>query len=476
MSQQPSHDELRQALRKSAAVIQEQKRALAGYDEPIAVIGMGCRFPGEANSPDAFWELLRTGISAVSPRSVIQDYPGHYLGEPGWFDAAFFGIAPREAQAMDPQQQLLLEVCVEAFEDARIVTSDLLGSRTGVYMGVMNQDYAQILGQQERINTYAGSGSEASFLAGRLSYSFGLHGPSMTIGTACSSSLVTTHLACQSLRHHECDLAVAGGVSLILTPMSSRILSEMHATAPDGMSKTFDASADGYGRGEGCGVLILKRRSDAERDGDTIYALIRSSAVNHDGRSGGLTVPNGLAQETLLRQALAAARVEGAAISYVEAHGTGTVLGDPIELRALGRVMGERTDDPAAGGLGQDQHRPPGGGCRGGGAHEGDPRPAASADPGAPAPAHPEPAHPVARVSAPGSDAVDRMDRRRSASGGGQLLWAQRSQCPHHPPGGTSTRRDSGRRSAPAPPAHAIGEASPGADRSAYAVCGPYPA
>ena len=346
MSQQPSHDELRQALRKSAAVIQEQKRALAGYDEPIAVIGMGCRFPGEANSPDAFWELLRTGISAVSPRSVIQNYPGHYLGEPGWFDAAFFGIAPREAQAMDPQQQLLLEVCVEAFEDARIVTSDLLGSRTGVYMGVMNQDYAQILGQQERINTYAGSGSEASFLAGRLSYSFGLHGPSMTIGTACSSSLVTTHLACQSLRHHECDLAVAGGVSLILTPMSSRILSEMHATAPDGMSKTFDASADGYGRGEGCGVLILKRRSDAERDGDTIYALIRGSAVNHDGRSGGLTVPNGLAQETLLRQALAAARVEGAAISYVEAHGTGTVLGDPIELRALGRVMGSARTTP----------------------------------------------------------------------------------------------------------------------------------
>ncbi|MEI6775323.1 MAG: SDR family NAD(P)-dependent oxidoreductase, partial [Chloroflexales bacterium] len=345
-SQQPSHDELRQALRKSAAVIQEQKRALASYDEPIAVIGMGCRFPGEANSPDAFWELLRTGISAVSPRSVIQDYPGHYLGEPGWFDAAFFGIAPREAQAMDPQQQLLLEVCVEAFEDARIVTSDLLGSRTGVYMGVMNQDYAQILGQQERINTYAGSGSEASFLAGRLSYSFGLHGPSMTISTACSSSLVTTHLACQSLRHHECDLAVTGGVSLIVTPMSSRILSEMHATAPDGVSKTFDASADGYGRGEGCGVLILKRRSDAERDGDTIYALIRGSAVNHDGRSGGLTVPNGLAQEALLRQALAAARVEGEAISYVEAHGTGTVLGDPIELRALGRVMASARTTP----------------------------------------------------------------------------------------------------------------------------------
>ncbi|RRR70749.1 MAG: acyltransferase domain-containing protein, partial [Candidatus Viridilinea halotolerans] len=346
MSDQPSLDELRRALRKSALVIQEQKRTLANYDEPIAVIGMACRFPGEADSPEAFWQLLRAGRSAVSQRSVMQDYPGHYVGEPGWFDAAFFGIAPREARMMDPQQQLLLEVCVEAFEHANLATNHLLGSRTGVYIGVMNQDFGQMLSQQGHTNAYVGSGSEASFLAGRLSYSFGLHGPSMVVSTACSSSLVSAHLACQALRQRECDLALAGGVSLILTPTTSTILAEMHATAPDGVSKTFDASADGYGRGEGCGVLILKRHSDAERDGDTIYALIRGSAVNHDGRSGGLTVPNGLAQEALLRQALAAAHVTGGALSYVEAHGTGTELGDPIELRALGRVLTEARTTP----------------------------------------------------------------------------------------------------------------------------------
>ena len=346
MSQQPSLDELRHALRKSAVVIQEQQRALASYREPIAVIGMGCRFPGDVTSPDAFWELLRMGVSAASPRSVMQDYPGHYLGEPGWFDAAFFGIAPREAQAMDPQQHLVLEVCVEALEAANIAISDLMGSQTGVYIGVMNQDFGPLLIQQEQTNVYASTGSEASFLAGRLSYSFGLQGPSMTVGTACSSSLVTIHLACHALRNHECDLAVAGGVSLILTPTTSDVLTEMHALAPDGLSKTFDARADGYGRGEGCGLLILKRLADAERDGDTIYALIRGSAVNHDGRSGGLTVPNGLAQEALLRQALAAAQVAGHTLSYVEAHGTGTVLGDPIELRALSNVLGHGRTHP----------------------------------------------------------------------------------------------------------------------------------
>ena len=355
-------------IKRALIKIEELEAKLKQYEamqhEPIAIVGMGCRFPGDANTPAAYWELLRTGVSTVgeAPWQRWQDnrrnhatvkggknkttYYGHYLREVGCFDAPFFGISPREAIQMDPQQQLLLEVSIEALEHANLPVDELLGSRTGVYIGAMNQDYLQSLHQLDTLDVYAATGSEISFTAGRLSYLLGLRGPAMMVGTACSSSLVTTHLACQSLRARECDLALSGGVSLILAPTSNILLTKMQATSPDGRCKTFDAAADGYGRGEGCGILVLKRLADAQRDGDTIWALIRGSAVNHDGRSGGLTVPSGPAQEELLRQAVADARVAPHEISYIEAHGTGTALGDPIEMRALGNVLCKNRPTP----------------------------------------------------------------------------------------------------------------------------------
>ena len=347
MSESEKLAELLSALRKSKTIIQDQKRSLAAYHEPIAVVGMGCRFPGDATSPAAYWELLRSGRSGAGTRTWGEkSYPGHYLDEVGWFDAGFFGISPREAHWMDPQQQLLLEVALEACDHANLAVDQLMERRTGVYVGVMNQEYLQTLSNLDAIDRLSGSGSETSFLAGRLSYWLGVHGPSMVVATACSSALVSVHLACQALRLGECDAALAGGVSLILTAWSHDLLEKMGATSPDGLSKSFDAAADGYGRGEGCGMIVLKRLSDAQRDGDTIWALIRGSAVNHDGRSNGLTVPNGLAQEELLRDALKAAQVPAHSVSYVEAHGTGTTLGDPIEFEALGNVVGRGRKTP----------------------------------------------------------------------------------------------------------------------------------
>ncbi|MEM7133970.1 MAG: type I polyketide synthase, partial [Chloroflexota bacterium] len=366
MSREPQIGQLsptKRALIKIEELQAKLNRLEAAQNEPIAVIGMGCRFPGTdehpVNTPGDFWELLHTGTSAFGEapwerwRSKFNNRPagshhaGHYLSEVGFFDAHFFCISPREARGMDPQQQLLLEVTIEAIEQANLPIDDLEGSRTGIYVGLMNMDYtlsAQNVDESDAM--YAATGGGISFPAGRLAYSLGLRGPTMTVGTACSSSLVTTHLACQALRNKECDLALSGGVSLILSPTSSDGLIMMQATSPDGRSKTFDALADGYGRGEGCGVLVLKRLSDAQRDGDTIHALIRGSAVNHDGRSGGLTVPSGPAQEALLKEALAAAQVDANEISYVEAHGTGTSLGDPIEIRALGNVLCKNRETP----------------------------------------------------------------------------------------------------------------------------------
>ena len=315
---QPQLSPVKLALLKIEELEQQLRLLEAKQREPIAVVGMGCRFPGDATSPAAYWDLLRSGRSGAGTRTWgAQSYPGHYLNEVGWFDAGFFGISPREAHWMDPQQHLLLEVALEACEHANLAVDRLMGRRTGIYVGVMNQEYLQTLANLDAIDRLSGSGSEVSFLAGRLSYWLGVHGPSMVVATACSSSLVSVHLACQSLRLGECDTALAGGVSLILTAESHELLQKMGATAPDGLSKSFDAGADGYGRGEGCGVLVLKRLSDAQRDGDTIWALIRGSAVNHDGRSNGLTVPNGLAQEALLRDALKAAMVPAHSISYV---------------------------------------------------------------------------------------------------------------------------------------------------------------
>lgn len=344
------------------AVEQMQSRldaAERARTEPIAIVGMGCRFPGGANSPESFWRLLHDGVDAVTQvpaeRWDIEAYFDADPAAPGkmytrWgafidnvdkFDPGFFGISPREALSIDPQQRLLLEVAWEALEHAGQSQDRMSGSKTGVFVGLMNNEYFQQikLGGFEAIDAYYGTGNVTSSAAGRISYTFGLQGPSLTVDTACSASLVTTHLACQSLRSRECDMALAGGVNLILLPDVNIYMSKAKTMAPDGRCKSFDAAADGYVRGEGCGVVVLKRLSDAVADGDHILALIRGSAIMHDGRGGGYTVPNGGVQQEVIREALANAGVEPSAISYVEAHGTGTPLGDPIEMRALGAVL-----------------------------------------------------------------------------------------------------------------------------------------
>ncbi len=344
------------ALKEMQAKLDATERSKT---EPIAIIGLGCRFPGGSNDPEAFWQLLRNGVDAIAevprerwdidayydpdPNALGKMYVrnGGFLEQVDQFDPQFFGIAPREAVNMDPQQRLLLEVSWEALEHAGLAPDKLIGSQTGVFVGVMNLDYFQLATEPNLVDTHTASGNAFSVTSGRLSYILGLQGPSVAIDTACSSSLVGVHLACQSLRTRECNLALAAGVNLILTPVGTINECRARMLAPDGHCKTFDAAADGYARGEGCGVVILKRLSDAMADGDNILALIRGSAVNQDGRSGGLTVPNGPAQQAVIRTALANAGVEPGQVSYVEAHGTGTSLGDPIELRALGAVLGQ---------------------------------------------------------------------------------------------------------------------------------------
>lgn len=330
--------------------------APAARTEPIAIIGLSCRFP-KAPNPGAFWELLKGGVDAISevppdrwdvnafhspdpdPGKMTTRFGG-FLEDVDLFDPAFFGISPREAARMDPQQRLLLEVSWEALENAFVPPASLAGSRTGVFVGISSYDYSRLqFDSPEMIDAYAGTGNAHSIAANRLSYILDLRGPSMAVDTACSSSLVATHLACQSLRTGESDLALAAGVNLILRPELTITFSQARMLSPDGHCKTFDAAADGYVRGEGCGVIVLKRLSDALREGDNILALIRGSAVNQDGRSNGLTAPNGLAQQEVIRQALAIAGVEPGQISYVEAHGTGTPLGDPIEIASLRAVL-----------------------------------------------------------------------------------------------------------------------------------------
>ncbi len=318
---------------------------------------MSCRFPQAAN-PQAFWDLLRNGVDAISEvpadrwnvdafyssdsatAGKVTSRWGGFLENVDLFDTHFFGISPREATRMDPQQRLLLEVSWEALENAFIPPASLAGTRTGVFVGISSNDYSRLqFDDAEKIDAYAGTGNAHSIAANRLSYFYDLRGPSMAVDTACSSSLVAAHLACQSLQNGESDLGVVGGVNLILTPELTITFSQARMLSPDGRCKTFDASADGYVRGEGCGVIILKRMSDAIRDGDNILALIRGSAVNQDGRSNGLTAPNGLAQQDVIRQALANAQVAPHQIGYVEAHGTGTPLGDPIEMASLHAVL-----------------------------------------------------------------------------------------------------------------------------------------
>ena len=311
---------------------------------PIAIVGMACRLPG-ADSPEALWELLAAGGDAVGPLSAYraadagEQLPGGYLERVDLFDPVPFGLSPREVASMDPQHRLLLETAQDAFAAAGWTRAALRDSPTGVFVGITNADYARLLGRSGAIDNYFVTGNTLNAAAGRISYLFGLRGPALAVDTACSSSLVAVHLACQSLRSDDCRAAVVGGVNLILACDATRGLAEAGVLSADGRCHTFDAQAAGMGRGEGCGVVLLKRLADAERDGDRVLAVIRGSAVNQDGACGGLTVPNGPAQEAVIRRALADAGLAPDAIDHIEAHGTGTPLGDPIEMAALARVF-----------------------------------------------------------------------------------------------------------------------------------------
>ncbi|MEH2009314.1 type I polyketide synthase [Nostoc sp.] len=329
--------------------------------EPIAIIGMGCRFPG-ADNPEAFWQLLRNGVDAITEvpadRWNIEkfydpdpDAPGKvctrkggFLAQVDGFNPEFFGISAREAASIDPQQRLLLEVGWEALENASQAAEHLYNSSTGVFIGIYLNDYSKVMssvGDSTQIDAFSAIGNSLSVAAGRLSYILGLKGPSMAIDTSCSSSLVSVHLACQSLRLRECNLALAGGVGLNLVPDTSIALSKSHMLNPNGRCQTFDAAANGFVKGEGCGVVVLKRLKDALADEDNILALIRGSAVNHNGRSSSLIAPNGMSQQATIRQALENSGVDSAQIDYVEVQGTGTSVGEPIEVAALGAVFGK---------------------------------------------------------------------------------------------------------------------------------------
>ena len=316
--------------------------------EPIAVIGMACRVPG-ANTPEEYWDLVSSGIGVTTEppahrwRAGERQWRGGFLDDIDLFDASHFGISPREAAHMDPQQRLFLEVAWQAMEDACLTAQSLAGSETGVFVGVTGFDYTHLMMRDldpSDLDGYVLSGTASTFTAGRLAYWLGLRGPALAVDTACSSSLVSVHLACQSLRAGECTTALAGGVNALLAPEAFAVLDRANMLAADGRCKTFDTAADGYGRSEGSGVVVLKRLSDALADGDRVLAVIRGSAVNSDGRSSGITVPNGVAQQDVIRRALAVAGVPGSRVGYVETHGTGTALGDPIEVNALNAVLG----------------------------------------------------------------------------------------------------------------------------------------
>ncbi|GCB49291.1 type I polyketide synthase [Streptomyces sp. NL15-2K] len=336
-------------------------------DRAIAIVGIGCRLPGNVHGPDAFWEQLLAGTDAVSqvPEGRWRNFTGTapdvtalmesttqcgaFLDDIEGFDADFFGITPLEAEVMDPQQRLLLEVSCEALDHAGVPAHALQGTRTGVFVGLSALEYGHLTtSDPARLTPWTSTGAAGSIVANRVSYLLDLRGPSITTDSACSSSLVAVHLACRSLRSGECDTALAAGVNVLLSPAVTASFEQAGALAADGKCKPFDAAADGITRGEGCGVVVLKRLADAQRDGDRVIAVVRGTAVNQDGRSAGLMAPNPTAQEALLRDALRDARIDAADVDYVEAHGTGTLLGDPIEAAALGAVVGRgrRPDQP----------------------------------------------------------------------------------------------------------------------------------
>ncbi len=348
-------------VKKALLAIEDLKAKLAQAEAKlhgaIAIIGVACRFPGAPNV-DTYWANLLRGVHAIretpedrwssnlydpeptAPGKVATRWGG-FLEQLDHFDARFFELLPKEAAAMDPQQRLLLETAWHALEHAHQKASSLRGSRTGVFVGIASSDYT---GHQfadfAKIDGFMASGAAHSIAANRISYYFDFRGPSLAVDTACSSSLVSTHLAVQSLRRGESDLALACGVNVLISPVTSIAFSKAGFMAPDGRCKTFDAAANGYVRGEGCGILVLKRLADAQANGDRILAIIRGAAINQDGRTNGLTAPNQRAQEEVIRAALADARLPPEAITFIEAHGTGTALGDPIEIEALSRALG----------------------------------------------------------------------------------------------------------------------------------------
>lgn len=351
---------LKQVAQEATATLQQRQH------EPIAIVGLSCRFPG-SDSPEQFWQTLVEGRHCITDMyqqrwnmdalfDADPDAPGKIytraLGivqDPELFDAAFFGIAPREAEDIDPQHRVLLEVCHDALQRAGYSLAAVNGTPTGVFVGISGQDYAHLgsrLGHPESITPWQGTGNALSAAAGRISYLLNLNGPSLAVDTACSSSLVALHLACQSLRNRESAMALAGGVHLIFNPATTIIFAKARMLSPDGACKTFDADANGYVRSEGCGVVVLKRLSDAQRDRDNIIAVIRGSAINQDGKSQGFTAPSEHAQEAVIRAALAQARLQPADVDYLEAHGTGTPLGDPIELAAANNAYSEGRVQP----------------------------------------------------------------------------------------------------------------------------------
>ncbi len=357
-----------QRLALLANELNERLQALENErSTPVAIVGMGCRYPGGANDPDSFWALLRDGVDAI--REVPADRwdvdalydpdpekPGRmatrwggFIDRPDRFDPKFFGIAPAEAVTMDPQQRLLLETTWEALEDAGINPSTLAGTPTGVFVGLCNSDYAfhALRAPREMITAHMASGLSHAVASGRISYLLGLQGPSATVDTSCSASLMAVHLACQSLRRRESNLALAGGANVILNPEITMALSRSRMMAPDGRCKAFSDDANGFVRAEGSGMLVLQRLDDALAGRNRILAVIRGSAANQDGKSSGLTAPNGSAQEAVLRAALADAGMGLDELQYIEAHGTGTALGDPIEIGALGQVFAGRSHEAA---------------------------------------------------------------------------------------------------------------------------------